>query len=295
MALLIAAYFYLPTGLQGIPSTITLRVVNNTGQPVSGALCYVNQAGRSDCGDPYENVTLCQVKDTTDSNGICDFDNRKAFNSGFNYQVAAVCGIGVKTQTSYNPLPGMSSVKQLTCKTTSASGGGSYEDAVETPMEKPKNAPICVKTIYLDEYCGDFNYGDKYYGFLRNANNRKLCWTSPSWVFGPCLNGETPVGDTCASVPTYITKDTCDPGFTKEGEYCVIYKNQETEPQVQCDIDQTLQVKDGVKICVSQPKSSETTIIYKYSGLFGSETMAIIAGILVALIAFLSMRKLKVI
>jgi hypothetical protein len=269
--IIVAAIMLHMSGLARVPSSISVEVLaydaaTNTTSKVSGATCYVNQAGSSDCGDPREDPENCQFKDESSSNGMCVFGSY--FDSSENWPIGVVCPAKYKyksIQTSHNPIPGLSTTKTVWCTEEPPWEDTSGDEGYDLPDDKvtPTAKEVCVMEIYEDESCNWFSHGDKKYYYWKTSANRKLCWTEPGYDFGDCLNNEEPAGEWCVSDAYYFTRKDCSrPGYIRVGSVC--YNPNTIKDVLKCPDGFSENIWDGQKVCVEQSRDcseGETQIV----------------------------------
>ena len=258
---------YTPLGL--LPAgenQIIIKVVDIDGKAVSGADCYVNPGGYS-CKlkgiDPYSNVSYCQVPDSSDSGGICDFNNKAVFTSAENWMVGIRCPNGYGTQTGYVPTqPPLSPFeKTVTCKLNQAGGEGGYTEVNEERIES-ELVDVCVMEVYRDEACSEFSFREKhYYGYGQTAT-KNLCRTEPSYDYGSCSCGFTESGALCVTPPIYVTPEECRSGYVRDGNFCVKPPDKERY----CGIGESYDQSQDK--CVKHTTPEECT---RQGGIYSSE------------------------
>jgi hypothetical protein len=244
------------TGIPGVESegSIIVKVVDNAGSPVSGAKVYMIPPDRDNPYDIMDKQTGYTELVISNSNGIADFgsswDTSVSWSIGvrctapFNYssnfiQYEAVSGSATCQPADFVngkcDLGGVYNVK-ITCppnKRPSVNDmiSGNHTIAQEyVPEAQVAGAgPVCFMNTYIDESCGESNYGDKEYYFNADMMSPrgfkvKQCWTRPEWIYAECLPGEVGIGGYCVSQASYFTNQDCNsirPGYTRVGNFCV--------------------------------------------------------------------------
>jgi hypothetical protein len=275
-----------PFGLgKQVPQSIYIKVIDSEGQGVSNALVYVNPKGRTGC----TNVSICQVKCSTGSDGACNFGSY--FLSGESWPIGVTCPnnkycssntkklcqsdsdcddgdkstvdtcIVRRIYSSYTPLVSGTFVKTITCATPKDGDLTQREPIVEVPVEVPIDADaICVMDIYPDELCSDFNDNSKSYSTFKSSRDAKSCWTSPGWGYGDCNPSWSLSGEFCSQTPTYHIPTECNEGETKDGDYCwspvdtVLYNSVgacdvQLKPEYKCEGGVLTHDENGKLVC----------------------------------------------
>lgn len=74
---LVAGQYWIGGALLGLPGNVDIFVKDSAGQPIGGAVCYINPAGLSTCSDPSilnsNGNMVCQIRTTSSAAGRCAF------------------------------------------------------------------------------------------------------------------------------------------------------------------------------------------------------------------------------